>query len=421
MPDYRSSTDRSAADPPPSHRTGERKGRRIFGNLFIGILTLLVVAAGGYWYSVHDRAGAAPPPAPAPPTVSVSPPLQHEVVEWDEFTGQFAGVDFVEIRARVSGYLTSINFQDGQTVKKGDLLFVIDPRPFENALASAKAQQAQAQARFDLASRQVARASELRQRDFASQSSLDERTEEMRQAAGALDAAKVAIKDAELNLDFTRITAPMSGRIGRHEVSIGNLVTGGSGGATTLLTAIVSLDPIQFYFDMSEADYLAYQRAAASGKIQSTRDGKVPVYARLADETDWPREGRLDFIDNQVDRGAGTIRARAVFPNPDFFVTPGQFGRVRIPGSEPYQALLVPDAAVVTDQSRKIVMTVADDGTVVPKVIRPGPTYEGLRIVRSGLKSEDRLIINGLMRARPGVKVTPQAGEIKLSAGDRSD
>jgi RND family efflux transporter MFP subunit len=239
----------------------------------------------------------------------------------------------------------------------------------------------------------------------------------MRQASGALDAAKAAVKDAELNLEFTRITAPMNGRIGRHEVSVGNLVTGGSGGTTTLLTTIVSLDPIHFYFDMSEADYLAYQRAAASGKLRSTRDGKVAVYARLTDEKDWPREGILDFVDNQVDRGAGTIRARAVFPNPNYFVTPGQFGRIRIPGSEPYQALLVPDEALVTDQSRKVVMTVAADGTVVPKVVRPGPTYEGLRIIRSGLEPDDRLVINGLLRARPGAKVTPQPGEIKLATG----
>ena len=390
----------------------------------VGALVLLLIAAGAaaaYWHFVPGRpeaaqaATAAPPPAP----VTVSTPLKHELVEWDEFTGQFAGVEYVEIRARVSGYLTEIGFEDGQIVKKGDLLFVIDPRPFQNALASAQAQQAQAQARLDLASRQVQRSSELRQRDFASQSVLDERQEELRQAAGALDAAKAAVADAELNLEFTRITAPVGGRIGRHEVSIGNLVTGGSGGGTTLLTTIVSLDPIYFYFDMSEADYLAYQRAAASGKIQSTRDGKVPVYARLTDEKDWPREGRLDFVDNQVDRGAGTIRARAVFPNSDFFVTPGQFGRIRIPGSEPYEALLVPDAAIVTDQSRKLLMTVAEDGTVVPKVVRLGPTYDGLRIIREGIGPDDRIIINGMVRARPGAKVAPQPGTIALAGEKR--
>jgi RND family efflux transporter MFP subunit len=413
MAEDRTGTDRR----PPAGKRARRGGRWLAASLVV-----LAAAGAGWWYVAHDRADARPAaaaPAPPAPAVTVSAPLRHEVTEWDEFTGQFAAMESVEIRARVSGYLTEIDFQDGQLVKKGDLLLVIDPRPFENALANARAQQAQAQARLDLANRQVARSSELRQRDFASQSTLDERTEEMRQAAGALDAAKAAVKDAELNLEFTRITAPMSGRIGRHEVSVGNLVTGGSGGATTLLTTIVSLDPIHFYFDMSEADYLAYQRAAASGKLRSTRDGKVAVYARLTDEKDWPREGLLDFVDNQVDRGAGTIRARAVFSNPDFFVTPGQFGRIRIPGSEPYEALLVPDAAIVTDQSRKIVMTVGTDGTVVPKPVRPGPLYDGLRIIRGGLAPEDRLVIDGIMRARPGAKVTPQPGEIRLAGEAR--
>lgn len=403
------------------HRTGTTNGTRRRGRAWIvGALALLAlaVAVGAYWRwapGAPDAAAAAPPP---PPAVTVSPPLKHELVEWDEFTGQFAGVEYVEIRARVSGYLTEVDFKDGQIVKKGDLLFVIDPRPFENALASARAQQAQAQARLELANRQVQRSSELRQRDFASQSVLDERLEEMRQAAGALDAAKAAMADAELNLEFTRITAPVGGRISRHEVSVGNLVAGGNSGGTTLLTTIVSLDPIYFYFDMSEADYLAYQRAAASGKIRSTRDGKVPVYVKLTDEKDWPREGQLDFVDNQVDRGAGTIRARAVLENPGFFITPGQFGRIRIPGSEPYEALLVPDQAIVTDQSRKLLMTVSEDGTVVPKVVRPGPIYDGLRIIRSGIDPGDRIIINGMVRARPGAKVTPQPGEIE-AAGEK--
>jgi RND family efflux transporter MFP subunit len=385
-------------------------------------LALLLIAAAGaglYWHGLTepaDAAGHAPAP---PPEVVVSHPLRHELVEWDEFTGQFASVEYVEIRARVSGYLDSIHFQDGQIVRKGDLLFVIDPRPFENALASARAQVAQAEARLELAQRQVQRSSELRQRDFASQSVLDERLEEMRQASAALDAARAAVKDAELNLEFTRVTAPIDGRIGRHEVSVGNLVAGGSGGATTLLTTIVSLDPIHFYFDMSEADYLAYQRAAASGRLQSTRDGKIPVYARLDDEEDWPREGRLDFVDNRVDRGAGTIRVRAVFPNPDLFLTPGQFGRIRIPGSEPYEALLVPDVALVTDQSNKLVMTVQEDGTVVPKPVRPGPIYDGLRIIRSGIGPDDTIIINGMMRARPGAKVAPRPGTIALAGEPR--
>jgi RND family efflux transporter MFP subunit len=353
----------------------------------------------------------------APPAVTVATPLQREVVEYDEFTGQFAAVEYVELRSRVSGYLQSHHFEEGQIVRKGDLLFVIDPRPFEAALASVRAQLGQAQARVDLANQQLSRASQLRERDFVARSVYDERVQEQRVAAAAAEIARAAIKTAELDLEFSRILAPVDGRIGRREVSDGNLVSGGAGDGNTLLTTIVATDPIYFVFDMSELDFIAYQRAVQSGKLQPTR-GPIAVFARLRDEPEWPREGTLDFVDNQVNRGAGTIRARAVFPNPDGFLTPGQFGRLRLPGSEPYKALLVPDSAVLTDQSQKIVMTVGADGVVTPKVVRPGPIYDGLRIVRSGLAPDDRIIINGLMRARPGGKVTPEPGEIK-AAGER--
>lgn len=346
------------------------------------------------------------------PPVTVSKPLQKQITEWDEYTGQFTPVEFVEVRARVSGYLDSIHFDDGQLVKKGDLLFVIDPRPYQIALQSAEAQQAQAQARLELANRQLGRAGQLRQKDFVSGSAFDERQQEVRAAAAAVDVARSEVDAARLNLDYTRIVSPVTGRIGRHEVSVGNLVSGGNAGTTTLLTTIVSLDPVQFLFDMSESDFLAYQRAVKEGRLQSTRDETVPVYVRLADERDWPRKGRLDFVDNQVNRSSGTIRARAVFDNADFFVTPGQFGRIRIPGSQPYAAILVPDDAIVTDQSNKLVMTVKDDGTVVPKPIRPGPMIDGLRVVRSGLDPDDTIVINGLIRARPGAKVTAQPGKI---------
>jgi RND family efflux transporter MFP subunit len=358
---------------------------------------------------------AAQAPQQAPPPVTVSHPLQKEVTEWDEFTGQFQAVDYVEIRARVSGWLNEIHFTDGQIVNKGDLLFVIDPRPYEIQLATAKAQVETANAQLDYATKDVARGAELRQKDFLAQSSYDQRLQTMRVASASLESGKAAVRDAELNLEFTRVTAPVSGRISTHQVSIGNLISGGGGtGASgTLLTSIVSLDPVWFVFDMSEGDYLAYQRAVASGKLESTRDGKVAVGVRLTDEKNWSRTGVLDFIDNQVDRGAGTIRARATFANPNYFITPGQFGRIRIPGSEPYTAMLLPDAAIVTDQSTKIVMTVTPDGTVVPKPVRPGPTIDGLRVIREGLQADDNVIINGLVRARPGGKVTPQPGEIK--------
>jgi RND family efflux transporter MFP subunit len=350
--------------------------------------------------------------AQTPPAVTVSAPLQREVVEYAEYTGQFAAFEYVELRARVGGYLQSHHFEEGQIVKKGDLLFVIDPRPFEAALASARAQLSQAEARVDHARRQLVRAGLLRERDFVAASAYDERLQEQRVSLAAVEIAKAAVRTAELDVEFSRILAPVSGRTGRREVSDGNLISGGSGSGNTLLTTIVSLDPIYFVFDMSETDFTAYQRAVQAGKLQSTRDA-VPVYARLRDEPDWPREGHLDFVDNQVNRSSGTIRVRARFPNPDGFLTPGQFGRIRLPGSESYKALLVPDSAILSDQSRKIVMIVDAGGTVVSKVVRPGPMYDGLRIIRAGLAPDDKVIINGLARARVGGKVTPQAGEIK--------
>jgi RND family efflux transporter MFP subunit len=371
--------------------------------LFAALLLPMMLVAHG---AVAQGTAAGPPP------VTVANPLQREVVEYDEFTGQFAAVESVEIRSRVSGYLQSQNFEEGQIVRKGDLLFVIDPRPFEVVLETVRAQLAQAEARVELAARQLARSAQLRERDFVAASTYDERVQEQRVAASSVEIAKAAIRAAELDLEFTRIMAPVAGRVGRREVSVGNLVSGGAGNGNTLLTTVVSIDPIWFVFDISESDLVAYQRAVQSGRLTSTRDA-IPVYARLRDEPDWPREGTLTFLDNQVDRSAGTIRARATFPNKDGFLTPGQFGRIRLPGSEKYTALLIPDSAVVTDQSRKVVMTVDKDGVVAPKVIRPGPIYDGLRIVRSGLEPTDRVIINGLMRARPGGKVTPQPGEIK--------
>ena len=345
--------------------------------------------------------------------VTVSPPVQKEVTEWDEYTGQFAAVDYVEIRARVPGYLTEIHFTDGQIVNKGDLLFVIDPRPYEIEQQQAQAQLATAEATLDLANRELARAASLREKDFVAQSTYDQRLQTMKSAAASVETGKAAVRQAQLDQDFSHVTAPISGRISQHQVSIGNLVSGGQNGTATMLTTIVSLDPIYLNFDMSEAQFLSYERAVAEGKLKSNRDKGVPVYARLTDERQWTREGAMNFVDNQVDRSAGTIRARGGFPNPSLLWTPGRFGRVRIPGSEPYQAIRVPEASIVTDQSSILVMTVADDGTVVPKLVRLGPTIDGLRVIRSGLDPKDKVVIDGLVRARPGAKVTPQAGEIK--------
>ncbi len=381
--------------------------------ILAGIAVLAAAVGVTYLLKSSQAPGSGAQMAGGPP-VTVSAPLARPATDWSEYTGQFTAVDYVEVRPRVSGYLTEIHFTDGQLVQKGDLLFVIDPRPYEIALASARAKLDQAAGTKEFAKRQLTRADELRRKDFVPESMLDQRTEESRGAGAVVEAARAVMRDAELNLQFTRITAPVSGRISARGVSVGNLVSGGANiPSATLLTTIVSQDPIYFSFDMSEADYLVQMRRAHA-RTDGGETGFVGATARLRlmDETGWPREGRLDFIDNQIDRGSGTIRARAVVANTDRSVIPGAFGRVRLAASDPYDALLVPDTAIVTDQQRKLVMTVKD-GTVVPKIVRPGPMQDGLRVIRDGIGPDDQVIINGLMRARPGAKVTAQPGKIE--------
>lgn len=408
----------SGAEPAAASASGDRPAkprRRIVFHLSLATIALGVAAALFWYFAEGGRQHVATAaPTPPPPSVTVSKPLHQEITEWTEFTGQFNAIEYVEVRARVSGYLQSIHFEDGQIVKKGDLLFVIDPRPFEVARAQSRAQLADAEARLELAKRQLARATRLRKDDVVAASTYDQRVQDVNVAEAAVQSARAAVRSAELNLEFTRITAPVSGRISSHRVSIGNLVSGGEGSGTTMLTTIVSLDPIHFVFDMSESEFLSFQRAAAEGRLQSTRDDTVPAFVRLFDEKDWShkREGRLNFVDNQIERGTGTIRVRAVFPNPDLLITPGQFGRLRLPGSRPYAAILVPDEALVTDQARKLVMVMKDDGSVEPRFVRPGPMELGLRVIRSGLQPDDRVVIDGLVRARPGAKVTAKTGKI---------
>jgi RND family efflux transporter MFP subunit len=376
--------------------------------LALAAFAAAIVAVVVLWLRHEPGPGQDPMKMMAPP-VTVSAPVARQVVDWGEYSGQFTPVDYVEVRARVGGYLTGIHFTDGQMVNKGDLLFVIDPRPYEIALASARAKLAQAGSSQNFTQRQLGRAAELRQRDYVAQSVLDQREDESKGASAVVTGARAAVRDAELNLEFTRVTAPVAGRIGAHQVGLGNLVTaGGNNGSGTLLTTVVSLDPIWFTFDVPESDYQAFQRHIRG------KTGPVPAEIRLTGETGWPHQGSIDFVDNQIDRSSGTIRMRAVLANADGAVTPGTFGRVRIATSDPYDALLLPDAAILTDQSRKIVMTVAEDGTVIPKPVVAGPLAgDGLRIVRQGLGPDDKVIINGIMRARPGAKVTPQPGAIQ--------
>jgi RND family efflux transporter MFP subunit len=347
--------------------------------------------------------------APPPPEVTVAMPLVRRLTEWDEFTGRFEPVQEVEIRARVSGYVDEIHFQDGQIVERGQILFAIDPRPYEATVDRLKAEIQQAEAQLQLAQLDQGRTQRLVSTSAAARATLDQRDAELASAQASLAAAQAQLRQAELDLGFTQVLAPFRGRISDRRADVGNLVSD-----QTLLTTIVQLDPIYLTFDMSESDFLAYQRAVQRGELPSTRDNKTLVAAHLVDEEDWPHQGTMDFVDNVVDRGSGTIRGRAVFPNREGLITPGQFGRIRIPGSPEYDAILVPDAAIMTDQSRRMVLTVDAEGTVQPKIVRPGPSQPGgLRIVRQGLEPQDRVIINGLIRARPGAKVTPKDGRIE--------
>jgi RND family efflux transporter MFP subunit len=353
--------------------------------------------------------GAAQAGVAAPPEVTVSRPLVRKLTEWDEFTGRFEPVQQVEIRARVAGYLQEIGFDDGAIVQAGQTLFVIDPRPYQAALDRAKAEIEMQRAQLTLARLDQDRTSRLVSTSAAARATLDDRNAQLAEASASLAAKEAELRQAELDLGFTRVTAPFAGRVSNRRVDVGNLVSD-----QTLLTTIVQLDPIYLSFDMSEADFLAYQRASAKGDLPSTRDNRTIVQAHLVDEEGWPHEGTMSFVDNVVDQGSGTIRGRATFPNPEGLITPGQFGRIRIPGSPEYDAFLIPDSAIVTDQSRKVVLTVGADGVVTPKIIRPGPSQPGgLRIVRRGLEADDTIIINGLMRARPGAKVAPKEGKIE--------
>jgi RND family efflux transporter MFP subunit len=355
--------------------------------------------------AAQAQGGAAQPP----PEVTVATPLVRRLTEWDELTGRFEAVQRVEIRARVSGYLEQISFQDGDIVEAGQILFVIDPRPYEAARDRAQAQIEDAEAQLTLARLERGRTAQLVETSATARSRLDQRNAELQAAEASLASARAQLRQAELDVGFTEVTAPFRGRISDRRVDVGNLVSD-----QTLLTTIVQLDPIYLVFDMSESDFLAYQRAVLKGELPSTRDRKTIVAAHLVDEEEWTHEGTMDFVDNVVDEGTGTVRGRAVFPNPDNLITPGQFGRIRIPGSPLYDALLVPDAAIVTDQSRKQLLVVNADNKVEPRVIRPGPSQPGgLRIVRRGIAPEDRFVIGGLLRARPGIVVSPKEGKVE--------
>jgi RND family efflux transporter MFP subunit len=360
---------------------------------------------------------ATPAVAPLAPKVTVSTPLVREVIDWDEYTGRLESIDSVEVRARVSGYLQSIHFKDGEVVKKGDLLFIIDPRPYQAELDRVTAEMQLARARLDLAKSDYARAQKLLEFRAISQEEADTRAATERQAQQSLEAARANVKAARLNVDFTRVIAPISGRISRKLVTEGNLINGGSA-ESTLLTTIVSLDPVYCYFEADERSYLKYVRLSRNGQRASSREVKHPVYLALTDEKSFSRRGYIDFVDNRLDTKTGTMSGRAVFANRDFSLTPGLFGRVRLQGSNPYPAVLIPDEAVGSDQAQKFVFVLNRDNAVEHRSVQLGPLIHGFRVIREGLGADEWVVVNGIQRARSGIKVTPEKRPIAVPEVD---
>jgi RND family efflux transporter MFP subunit len=352
----------------------------------------------------NPQAGAPPPPA-----VTVATPTKRTVFDFDEYVGRFTAVNSVEVRAHVSGYLDAVNFKDGQTVKQGDLLFTIDKRPFQYTLDQVRANLQTAQSNLSYTEADLNRGRELVGQRTITEQIFEQRSQAFRNAQASVAAAQANVQQAELDLQFTELRAPIAGRIGDRRVSQGNLVTGGAGGNTTLLATIVSTDPIYFEFTFDEASYLRYERLPKDSSDVASRGAGVKIALKLIDESDFTHEGQMDFVNNVIDSTTGTIRARAVFKNPNGVFTPGMFGRVRVPASPAYDGLLVPAAATATEQTRKYVLVVGADNTVAQRFVTLGQTTpDNLVVIKSGIGPDDRLIVNGLMRARPGQKVTPQ-------------
>ena len=422
----------------------------------VSAAALLVTALAGCDRGQQQHAGF------PTPTVTVANPVQRSVVDYDEYVGRFIAVDSVEIRSRLSGYLSAIHFTDGQMVKKGDLLFTIDRRPFEIALEQMKANLAQARANLAFAQGDLQRGQALLQNKTITDQTYDQRLQAKSVAQAAVAAQEAMVHSAELDLDtYSELRAPIDGRIGDRRVSVGNLVTGGTGGNTTLLATIVSVDPIRFEFTFDEQSYLRYERFAKSRKpappspappspapqpaaqaaqpaVQAASvaadkpagqqsvqqadppdppaappaaareegvDTGVPVSLKLIDEKGFDHSGKIDFVDNVISTSSGTIRGRAIFDNPNGIFVPGMFGRIRVPGSPPHLALLIPDAAIGSEQARKYVLVVDNDGMVHQKYVTLGQLDGGMRVITDGLQASDRVIVNGLMHARPGIKV----------------
>jgi membrane fusion protein, multidrug efflux system len=372
-----------------SQRTVEVSG---FTLLLAGLISLAAVEPG--------LAQTAPPPPP----VTVAKPVVKEIVEYDDFIGRFEAVDEVDIRARVTGYVDQIHFVDGAIVKAGDPLFTIDQRPYKAALDEAQASLEAGKARLDFAKGDLARAEDLRKTGNISGQIFDERAQLVATAKADVDRAAATLNRAQLDLQFTEIRAPISGRLSHRLVSLGNLVTAND----TILTNIVSMDPINFYFDVDERSYLAYQKLATGSLRVSSNSAPNEVKVATSNESEPTHVGHVDFTENRLDAASGTMRARAVFDNKELMLVPGLFGRISILGSDHYKGILLPEEALGTDQDRRVVFVVGEDGTVTMQPVRIGSRVDGYRVIREGLKGDETVVVNGLVRVRPGIKVTPK-------------
>jgi len=381
--------------------------RSLVPSLFLGArVAALPLAIATLLASCGESQKQAGPP---PPAVTVAEPIKRTVFDYDEYVGRFAAINSVEVRARVSGYLDKLHFKDGQLVKQGDLLFTIDRRPFQNTLDQARANLVQAQSNVAYTESDYTRGQQLVRDKTITDQTFEQRAQAFRNAKASVSNNEAAVRQAELDIDFTELRAPINGRIGDRRVSPGNLVTGGTGGNTTMLATIVSTDPIYFEFTFDEASYLRYERLAKAGQDIASRNASVKVALKLIDENDFDHEGRMDFVDNVIDRSTGTIRGRAFFSNPNEVFTPGMFGRVRVPGSPPYEGLLIADAAIATEQARRYVMVIDGEDIARQRYVTIGQlTSDNLRVIKEGIGPDDRIVVSGLMQARPNQKVRPE-------------
>ncbi len=380
---------------------GKSKVRRTSARM-IATIALPVLAVVATLFGGPSSAQNAPPPP-----VSVARPVVKDIVERDDFIGRFDAVDTVDLRARVSGYLDAVHFTDGALVRQGDLLFTVDQRSYRDALDDARAGLASAKAALDFASTDLERADTLRKSGNITEQNADQRRQASLSARASLDKAQATLARAQLDLEFTEIRSPIAGRISRRLVSVGNLISAND----TLLSTVVSLDPIYFYFDADERSFLDYLNDFVPG-VKPTKGGSREVAVALTGESEPTHKGRIDFVDIRLDQASGTMRGRAILDNKNFALTPGLFGRISIAGTKSYKGILVPDEALGTDQDRRIVFVVGPDNKVAVRPVRPGPRIDGYRVIREGLKGDETIVVNGLMRVRPGVEVQPKMTEL---------